>query len=291
MCTGTIRTNARVVAFIGLRAIGSSVALCGRIISCGSRPAKDCGGWTRGTDPSSWVTNDPWLKVEGLPDQNVTALAAGGDGDVFVGVGVPTWGEGADIKGGVVRIDATGHIHSLDQAGAPPFAPDRMLWQQGMLWVKSHAGLSRFDCKISEWKRLYAGRSMFIGSGTDRILIVEAARKIKTAYWILADAAGANSDLNQIITAPDLLIGFAVETPDAFWFGGRAIGVTAGREIQCVDKRTGRMMTLDEGVGLPFAMVYDALWFQDRLWIGTNKGLLAIEDVRFPTTAPTTKPH
>jgi tetratricopeptide (TPR) repeat protein len=245
------------------------------------------------TGATSLAQADPWVKVDGLPDANVTSMAPGDDGELYVGVGVPTPGNGAAIKGGVVRIDAKGQVHPLDQSGAPRLAPDRMVWLGGRLWVKSQEGVSQFEPKAGVWKWLYSGRSVRISAGTDRILLVEFDRRTRRARWVSPDTSGAAADIHEIISAPDLLLDLALESPNAFWFVGRGQGTSAGHELQCLDKSTGRMMTINEAAGPPFSMVHDAIWFENRLWLATTKGLVTVDAVRFPGTAatkPTTLP-
>jgi tetratricopeptide (TPR) repeat protein/TolB-like protein len=240
-------------------------------------------------DLRSLSKGEPWTRIAGLPDTNITSMVAGDDGDLYVGVGVATPGEGAAVKGGVVRIDAQGTVHALNQLNAPRLAPDRMVWQRGMLWVKAQNGLSRLDVKAGTWKSLYPGRTMHLSAGTDRILLIEWAKRVETARWTRADTSGVDGELEEI-TSGGLLPELAVESPDWFWFAGRAGGVVAGRELQCFEKRTGRLMQIDEAVGPPFTSVNGMVWFGDRLWIATTSGLVAVSKVRFPATAPATHP-
>jgi tetratricopeptide (TPR) repeat protein len=245
----------------------------------------------------SLADKDPWVKVAGLPDDNVTCMVAGDEGDLFVAVGVTTPGVGAAVKGGVVRIDAEGKVHPLVQPGGPRIAPDHMVWLPGHLWSKSQEGVFHLDLKAGTWKRLYIGRSIYIGSGIERILLVDIDRRdrIRRALWAPPTTTGGEGDLHEIINAPELLIGLSLESPNAFWFSGRAQGASGGRELQCVDKTTGRMTTINEAVGPPFSTVNDAIWFQDRLWLATYKGLVTVDAVHFPkaaapaATAPATR--
>lgn len=146
--------------------------------------------------PSTWEKVDRWVKIEGLPDQNVTALEAGEGGELYVGVGVATTGIGADVKGGIIRIDSQSRIHALDQPGAPPLAPDRLVWRNGLLWAQNHRGIHRFDSRASTWDLLFPRRAMYISGGaSDHILLVDATRRPFTAYWATADSTGTTAEI------------------------------------------------------------------------------------------------
>jgi hypothetical protein len=148
-------------------------------------------------------------------------------------------------------------------------------------------GIRRFDAKTATWSRPFGDRYLQVNAGVDRVLLVSSTRSLRTVQWLAADAPPGREVLHDLVARRDLLLDFAVESPDAFWFGGRGPGMAETHELQYMDKRTGTWVTLDEGAGRPFGWLRAAVWFQDRLWAATGNGLITVDRVRVPATAPT----
>ena len=238
---------------------------------------------TRGADEQP--RKDHWTQIEGMPDQQITALTPGDRGDMFAGVGVDAPDQGVGVRGSVVRVAADGHVYPLGGTNAPQTAPDRLLWQRGMLWAMSHDGVVRWDARKARWDT-FSRQTFRIAAGIDRILIASQptdGRGAVTTGWVAADVPAAT------LTPQNLGAGtfeFALETPACLWLGARGPGVQETHELRCMDKRSGATITLNEQAGQPFTWVHDALWFQDHLWLATYAGLVRIDAVHFPEPAP-----
>ena len=85
----------------------------------------------------------------------------------------------------------------------------------------------------------------------------------------------------RITAEPDLLTGFAVETPRHIWFGGRSPIQRSGYGLQCFDKSTNRLITVDPE-SLPSGGARAGIWFRDRLWLVTATGLMTVESQEWP---------
>jgi tetratricopeptide (TPR) repeat protein len=232
--------------------------------------------------PGDWEDEDRCTQVKGLPDQNITALAPGDGGDLYVGVGV-IGRHSVEVKGGLIRIDSRGTIHVIDQPGGSKLAPNQILWRDKTLWVSDVSGVHYLDFKDAQWKfATPTSRQVRISAGMEnRLILLDTTWRPYAAYSF--SPASKTPELCLIACPGDLLIGASLETPKYYWFSGQVMG-SGARQLQCLEKESGKMMMLDEQAGKPFSSVRSIAWIDGKLWVATGEGLVTIDAVHFPAS-------
>jgi hypothetical protein len=234
-------------------------------------------------NPSDCQRPGRLTQVKGLPDQNVTALAAGERGDLYAGLGDIS-PNGGDSKGGMVRIDSAGKMTALDQGDDSKLAPFQLFWQDGMLWEDDIGGARVFNSqKDGRWSWLSKDRQVRLDLGLEnRLIMFDVTWRPYAAY--LFSPASNPPTLCAIACPGNLLTESAIETTDYYCFQGAILG-SKSKELQCLQKRSGHIVTLDEQAGAPFSSVEACIWFGGKLWLATGQGLISIDAIHFPTDA------
>jgi hypothetical protein len=112
----------------------------------------------------------------------------------------------------------------------------------------------------------------------------------KTAgVWTISavvDMPPDQADLETLATRPGGNPFPIAESPEHFFTITRGKGVRESYSLQCLDKKTGQLTTIDAETGDPLNYVTSLLWHNNKLYVTTDKGLVRIDALHLPAAPP-----